>query len=346
LSDFVKVVGYQFERVHTGVISWLLDSSTKTVSINDKYEVLKNLYRAAGKDISFKVTDISVINCFKEYSFGRKLKIDLVIEIELANQEKKYWVIEMKVDSIPNEDQLSQTLSRFSQDHAGVEVNYCLFLLGASQVTTLPENLHGFVALTLDDIFSIFANLSINHYLYKDWINALLEEQKRRDDVIGYLSNAKDIWDKEYFEKLGYRTWFPLTYYIFYHLKNELQFTKYNKWNIYSGANNPVLNWEDGWRSSSIKNVKIEYYWEFNYYDLCLKIYVEDPKALSRDDLAALRGSLYVICEKTSHPGYRTKNTVGEYITIFKWHFDFIKISTKDVAQHVESIITHVHSHL
>jgi len=45
INNFVSIVGYQFERVHTGVISWLLDTKNTTVSLDIKYEIICRIHR-------------------------------------------------------------------------------------------------------------------------------------------------------------------------------------------------------------------------------------------------------------------------------------------------------------
>lgn len=47
-SNFVDIVGYQFEKVHTGAIKWLLDSSNELIDHNEKSNVLRNLYKMCG----------------------------------------------------------------------------------------------------------------------------------------------------------------------------------------------------------------------------------------------------------------------------------------------------------
>lgn len=53
-SNFVEIVGYQFERVHTGVVKWILDSDSPSVPMHEKFKVLERIYTMCEKTISFK----------------------------------------------------------------------------------------------------------------------------------------------------------------------------------------------------------------------------------------------------------------------------------------------------
>ena len=44
-SNFVNVVGYQLEKVHTGVINWLLNFRNIEVTLKEKYEMLRRIYK-------------------------------------------------------------------------------------------------------------------------------------------------------------------------------------------------------------------------------------------------------------------------------------------------------------
>lgn len=112
-NNFVSLVGYQLEKVHTGVIRWVLDSKNTNIPVATKHEILRRIYKMTNNPINFHVNEISAISCFPEYSFGRKRKIDLVVKIDLFQKPTKYIVIEMKVDSIPYSEQLEGTQNDF-----------------------------------------------------------------------------------------------------------------------------------------------------------------------------------------------------------------------------------------
>ncbi len=62
-SNFVNIIGYQFEKVHTGVIRWLLDSKNGRVPMEQKYEVFKEIYEMCEKKLEFgcKTMAISIM---------------------------------------------------------------------------------------------------------------------------------------------------------------------------------------------------------------------------------------------------------------------------------------------
>ena len=159
-SNFVSIVGYQFERVHTGVISWLLDTKNTVVSMDKKYEMICRIYRMCKQPIDFQIHEIEAITCFPEYSFGRRRKIDLVVKINLFDRNPKYLVIEMKVDSIPTSEQLQGTQFDFIQQNIcdPNDVLFLLFLFGSSQVCAQPD-LHDFIMFRLPYIQEVFTGL-------------------------------------------------------------------------------------------------------------------------------------------------------------------------------------------
>lgn len=55
--------------------------------------------------------------------------MDLVIEITLNNRDLKYIVIEMKVDTIAKEDQLTATYDGFHSSEDAIFILFCLALL-------------------------------------------------------------------------------------------------------------------------------------------------------------------------------------------------------------------------
>lgn len=345
-GNFVNIVGYQFERVHTGVISWILNSNNSIVSINQKYEALRKLYRMCKQPIPFKKLDISTISCLPEFSFGRKRKIDLVVKIDLVNQHSKYLVIEMKVDSIPYSEQLVGSIDDF------IRVNNCepedvlflLFMFGSAQVCIQP-NLHSFIAFRVPEILEVFFGLHIDHHIYKDWIESLKQEDVRGACINSDLIDAPGIWTEEYWKDKGHRLWFPLFYYIYHELK---QYSKYcDSWNIYSGSNNPIMNWRNGWLEKSIAVHQVKFYWEFNYEELVLKVLLGEIEKLPKSDLKLLREKIAIICDQeTNRSGRRTKNSYGTYNSIYKWKYDFKGQGFKEIMEEVDTILDKVHPYL
>ena len=130
-SNFVDIVGYQLEKVHTGMIKWLLEKKD-----NERFEIIKRIYSNVGRNLDFTAGDICQIKCIPEYSFGRRRKVDLVVEIYLNDNSCRYLVMEMKVDSIPEENQLVGTCNDFIDNckHTYSNTIFLLLLFGTAQV--------------------------------------------------------------------------------------------------------------------------------------------------------------------------------------------------------------------
>lgn len=341
-NNFVNVVGYQFERVHTGVIKWILDSRNQSVSLSDKYSVIKRLFDFCNKPINFNSNQIQSINCIPEYSFGRKRKIDLVIEIYLTSGETKYIVIEMKVDSIPYEEQLNGTFSDFTDSVTANDQNICfmLFLFGSSQVCEIPSN-HVFSVCRVDNIIKLFSKLNIPEKIYLDWLESLNEELSRFNNLMNVLPLTYNIWDYEFWKDYGYRPPFSLFYYFYHYLKE--QSSKPLDWNIYSGSNNPVMNWSPGWQELNYKGKPVLFYWEFNYQDFVLKVNIDEQHKLSKSELTALRKDVESICKSIGvKEGYRTQNRYGVFNSLYKWNYDFLQEDFADIMNTTEELLTKI----
>lgn len=341
-ENFVNVVGYQFERVHTGVIKWILDSKNQSVSLSDKYSVIKRLFDFCNKPINFNANQIESIKCIPEYSFGRKRKIDLVIEIDLTSGVTKYIVIEMKVDSIPYADQLNGTFSDFTESVTVNDQNICfmLFLFGSSQVCEIPSN-HVFSVCSVDSIINLFSKLNITEKIYLDWLESLNEEFSRFNNLIGLFPLTNNIWDYEFWKEYGYRPPFSLFYYFYHHLKVESSSPL--DWNIYSGSNNPVMNWSPGWQELNYKEKPVLFYWEFNYQDFVLKVKIDEQYKLSKSELTALRKDVASICHCIDvKEGYKTQNRYGVFNSLYKWNYDFLQEDFADIMNTTEELLAKI----
>jgi len=341
-SNFVDVVGYQLEKVHTGVINWLLNFGNIEVAIKGKYEMLRRIYKMCHENVTFDEKDISNITCMPEFSFGRKRKIDLVVKINLNNGIEKYLVIEMKVDSIPYESQLLGTHYDFIQSEKcnKEDAIFLLFLFGTSQVCKIP-NLHGFHMFRIPEILEVFSGYNIDKYIYNDWINALRNEDLRRTGIKLDLDNTNDIWEEDYWKEKGYRTWFPVFYYIYSELRKDSK--RFDEWDIYSGQNNPVMNWRNGWLEKIISNRKVHFYWEFNYEDFVLKVMLDEENKISKEDLDLLRSKIVKLCNSVNIGlGNETQKRYGIYNSIYKWKYNFNKRKFDDIMHEVDNILDYI----
>jgi hypothetical protein len=316
----------------------MLDTNNPHVPVEIKYEILRRIYQMTNNPILFQISEISKITCFPEYSFGRKRKIDLVVKIDLVDNSAKFLVIEMKVDSVPYSRQLEGTKNDFiaSTQCRSEDATFLLMLFGSSQVCLMPE-LHQFHVLRLPEIIETFNGLNMEDFIYTQWIDSLFEEDYRRNHVLKDLNNSLDIWNMEHWKQKGYRTPFPLFYYLYNHLKKESK--RQSEWEIYSGQNNPVMNWMNGWLNKDVMGHPIKFYWEFNYDEFVLKVLLNKESKLSHSDLNSLRDDIVKICSEVVSTGNRTKKTYGTFNSIYKWKFDFNKQPFRTIMNEVDDVL-------
>lgn len=72
-SNFVDIVGYQFEKVHTGAIKWLLDSSNTQIKQNEKFKIIRNIYDLCYIPLPFECSNINSVEC-KQNILSEKAK--------------------------------------------------------------------------------------------------------------------------------------------------------------------------------------------------------------------------------------------------------------------------------
>lgn len=346
-SNFVDIVGYQLEKVHTGMIKWLLEKKDNSIPMDsEKFKIITRIYDIVKEKPNFTAEDVCQIKCIPEYSFGRRRKVDLVIEIHLKNKSCQYLVMEMKVDSIPEENQLVGTCNDFIDNgkHTYSNTIFLLLLFGTAQVCLQPSTKnHKFNTLILNQIISIFGGLKIGDKNYLDWIDSLNCEEDRENNALYYMKQAGNPWDIEFLREKGYRLWFPLYYYIYNKMREKSKKSK--EWKIYSGSNNAVMNlWGSGEHDSWIKRTESGYdywfYWEFNNEDFILKIALDDNNKMDRNMLYNIRQKVSVICKNINNPnGSETKNSYANFVSVYKWHSSFEKENFNDIIYKVDNII-------
>ncbi|PEA92454.1 hypothetical protein CON66_29705 [Bacillus cereus] len=338
--NFVDIVGYQFEKVHTGVIKWLLDSSNTKIKLIEKFKAIRNIYELCNIPLPFECSNISAIECKTEYPIGKGKRVDLVIDILLTNGEIMHIVIEMKVDTIAKEDQLLATYNGFSEKENTI---YLLFLFGSSQICQIPKY-ELFNTFRLNEILLAFNNIDCNHYIYTDWLQSLQAELIRSQTIKDELANLTYITDKDFWRDKGYRTHFTAFYYLYNQLKSNSK--KEVDWNIYSGNNNPIMNWEPGWLSKTISNKTIKFYWEFNYEDLILKVQLPKEGYLSSQELQQLKDNIISIASKIPQiqgNKVRMQSKPKTYNSLYKWKFNFLKDNFESIMESSEFIINNIH---
>jgi len=339
-ENFVDVVGYQLEKIHTGVIAWLLDSGRSPLPIRDQAQIARELGAVFPEG-----AELETITATREYSFGRRLLIDLVLELKFKDDRKTYVLIEYKTDSDVRVDQLNKSEEAFSSKNPGIPYSVTVLALGAGQFTLkhqLPEILKsGYHALDLIKVLEIFSNLPIAPAcnIYHDWVTSLQAEHARTENIIDILSNVDNPWHVSLMDA-GYRRGFPIFYLIYDKLRDYLEKGPFQKWAIYSGSHNPVMNWQDGWLPKS-KNINL--YWEFNWDALCLKAEIGEA---TKEHWAEFRPSFIELCASCPITGRKTANRRGTWVTAYKWEFNFCKEAPDAIANKVTDILDYVHSRL
>jgi len=339
-ENFVDIVGYQLEKVHTGTLAWLLDSDRSPLPIEEQVSIVQELIPNLSQDF-----EVASIKSIREYSFGRRLHIDLVLKLQSDSEKEAFILIECKTDSDVRIKQLEKSAKTFTAQKPKIPFSMIILALGAGQYTIQHQRDEimgqGYTILDLQSAFRIFSDLSIigKNRLYDDWIESLDEEIKRNANIEKALMSASCPWDDSLTQK-GYRTGFPVFYIYYDKLRSFLEQGPFKDWSVYSGSNNPVMNWNNGWISVKSTDDRLQFYWEFNWSSLCLKAYVDKNK-VSR--WKALRPEVVNICSSCQIKGRKTANKAGTWVTAYKWDFDFCKEPAAQIAQATADILSFVH---
>jgi len=340
LSNYVNIIGFQLEKVHTGVIKWCLESEVKPNKI--KAKIINDLYSYIGKEIPFDIGDVQKVNCYPEYSFGRKVRIDLLIEI-ITSSTTHTISCEMKVDSDPYTEQLDRIVTRVEDHFINSGSNeYLLVLLGSSVVMKDVGNKHGkFNVISNRDLIGIFSHAKSESYIVSEWVDSLVAEVEREELILEKFKclSSEDVWDKSKHISLGYRPYFSTYYYLYQDMKKYSSME--SSWNIYSGGNNPVMNLSNHWRTVG----DFEFYWEFNYLEFCFKVRINKNK-VSHERLNELRHLLYPILERVNYNGFCSQKRYGDWNTIYKWRFDIEEQSVEKIFNIIENEILSIYDDL
>ena len=343
-ETFVDIIGYQLEKIHTGVIAWLLDCDRSPLPLDERTEVIAKL--APDLMTGAKLRSIKAI---PEYSFGRRRRIDLVLKMTRNDGAAKYLLIECKTDSDVSFKQLEQSEEAFLERKPYAQPAVISLALGAGQFTMQHQmkafQQREFRAIDLDRALDIFSKLSISGHnrIYDQWITSMLEEKKRASNICKVIQ-SNDIPIDDRLRKSGYRTGFPFFYLFYDKIREHLEIGLHRCWAIYSGRNNPVMNWQNGWIKSGSENDQIQLYWEFNRNAFCLKAAISNESSVER--WAELRSSVIDTSSTCPVKGKKTRNSRGTWVTAYKWEFDFCKERPIAIAEKTNSIISDLHERL
>lgn len=347
-SNFVDIVGYQLEKIHTGMIAWLLDSERSPLPLLEQSTIIAKL----ASDIPQRGT-LTKVKAIREYSFGRRLRIDLVLEINREDRTKTYLLIEYKTDSDVSVDQLKRSAQEFSKENPKVPFSVIILAVGAGQFT-LTHQLReiqclGFRAIDLPRTLEIFSALSIagTTSTYDDWIASLRAERDRAIQIDQALAGMDGPWDARLL-KAGYRTGSPIFYMFYDKLRAHLNEGCFQGWAIYNGSNNPVMNWQEGWVTVGTGGDAIKLYWEFNWNDFRLKAAIkgqaEEQTSARWKHWQDIRPALIQLCKLCPISGHKTYNKRGtSSAAAYKWEFDFCNETPGVIANKTSAILSHVH---
>ena len=342
-DNFIEVVGFQLEKVHTGVISWLLDSKNSIVPIDDKTLILSRLL---SKDLN--ADDLTEITSIQEYAFGRRIRIDMVVKMVNKKGDTSWLLIECKTDSDVNTNQLQQSQKAFLERFPTDDCACFVLSLGASQFTY--QHMIGKIkelkynVLDVTQTRRIFSDLSIkgNNKIYDDWCDALKKEEERCSTIDQVILGMKDPWD-ERFKASGYRLGFPVFYTFYGKLRESLDQGPFKNWAIYSGSNNPVMNWQNGWLEKGSGEESIVLYWEFNWNSLTLKAELGNK---SYDRWGRMKQEITRLCSASQVKGRSTVDRRGANVTAYKWDFDFCQDPVPQIATKTNTILENLHEQL
>ncbi len=341
-DNFVEIVGYQLEKIHTGVIAWLLDSDRSPLPLSEQSAIIDKL--DPGILPNGRMAGAKAI---REYSFGRRRRIDLVLEIRLEDGQEAYLLIECKTDSDVSVDQLKESVAAFSETKPGASVSAMVLAIGAGRFT-LAHQMHelecnNFQSTDLSRTLEIFSGLSISGttHTYDCWIASMESEQMRSSQIERALACREHPWDPSLFEA-GYRSAFPVFYMFYGKLREHLEKGPYKGWGIYSGRNNPVLNWQEGWIPVARGTNEIELCWEFNWCDFCLKAAIGE----NWEFWQTIRAELIPLCESCPVTGRASANRPGKSATAYRWEFDFCNTPPRSIAEETAKILHHLNDKL
>jgi len=342
-DNFVDIVGFQLEKVHTGVISWLLDSRNPTVPESDRISLLSKLLSNGMQN-----DDIASITPIQEYSFGRRRKIDLVVKVMMKKGDTCYLLIECKTDSDVDYEQLQQSRNAFLKEDPHATCSFYVLTLGASQFTYqhMAEKIKelGFNVLNVSGTRKKFSGLSLEgkNKIYDVWCNALKREEERCLNVDKILLKMESPWDDR-LRVRGYRLGFPLFYMYYAKLRENLDNSPFKNWAIYTGRNNPVMNWQDGWIKNGQGEEALSLYWEFNWNSLILKVELGDK---DHDRWGSLKDKIVHLCKASPVPGRQPASREGTWVSVYKWEFNFCRTPVTEISKNTVMILEDVHGRL
>ena len=311
--NFVYVVGYSLEKVHSGVLAALLNSHYGV-------ELAAALWNKVCAKQPLSAKTITDVRAKREKKIGQRTVVDLIVTSKDAVGGKAHHVIcEYKVDGTEKYlDQCKRIRNAWLERNPGTKDDSCFVLatMGGARFWDLPDN---YRRLDIPDILDILKKHQ-DVPLVAQYTSALKDERLRGEI-------AADIADMGNVQHLGYRD-YDWWYAYYDALRNE--FAERGDWRIYSGGHNPVLCWQPAW-SSNKPNAKNfcafgRIFCEFNRGEFRLKIEWNDNKDTE---------SFYAAVEEA----WENLAELGFHRTRRNWHpKQYSSVGKKDFSEDLRNI--------
>lgn len=346
--NIVNMIGFALEKVHTGILAWLLDTEHDA-------EIARALahrlccYGDSSPSIISEASKIVKVQSWKEHRINRRA-VDLFSVLTLNSDTEVHLIFEVKTDGrLTGNNQLKDIRCGHKEEYPKVRGKFFYVRLGSSRFFGEDnKDSAGFVVIDLEDLICLIKTLPDAKYprlasIIRDWVKALKAEHLRYR-IAPDIVNLKAEEVEKLISKTGYRGSMGLFYNVYEHLKGYLEKTSFKSWGIYPGGKNPVLNWFNGWTKAGSEKFAVG--WEFNWCKFCLKMDI-DPnntgKGLERtresnDLIDEIRGFL-----KGLEPAWvRTiKRPAKRWRTIMKWNMDWSNLEL--TAKHCVDILATYH---
>ena len=310
--NFVYVVGYSLEKVHSGVMVNLVNGPHGRDLVASFWNTLCSQPIAA--------MDLEQPIAVREYKTGSRSVVDLLVSFQNNQTGRKHHLLcEYKVEGTQDhKGQCQRFRNNWESSHPDEPTCFAFITTGGARYWTPPPS-SCFQHVDLPDLVSLlspYRSIPLVH----DYIEALEDEQLR-----GNIASAITGLSSDEEPRLGYRgySW----WYAYYHSLRSMLGTPQD-WDIYSGTHNPVMCWQPSWKwevSDSPNKCSIGmFYCEFNYSSLLLKLAWHDGAGTSAN-VQRLRQAMDECSADLSKYGLKMclrGSKANQYTTVAKMDID------------------------
>lgn len=312
-ANFVEIVGYSLEKVHMGMLAWLLDTTSTgcgDLATKDKCDLVRRLF---GLDLD--PSGVQVIRTCKEDSPGSRIRSDLRIVIEAKGGV--HWVIvEAKTESDVDPKQLERMEDAYrifgSRQEQQPTLCFSLLMFGASQFTvknTEPPVKDTWVQRDLRGIAESIASLPTKHSYVETWLESL---QKRCDD----LTLVASRWQMGRMSRPDY-------YAILDLIRTQLvglQGNNDSKWRIINGQFNAAMYCRTFPKSPAARRrLGTSFWWDIDDDFLVLKGQANQDQVDSWNAVKETARNAIAANAELIVRGERTRNRSGADQSLWKW---------------------------